>query len=211
MICVYLLFQIYTGCYDGSVQAVKLNLMQNHRCWVRVWMQVADDQDSLCRWCKVFKKKLFTQHILVAGFHLGVEIKKTDVHIDVLEHIFLATKLCYGRPGKMLTWSVNCHLCTQKSSSSHLVFINGIIEISIEFHNTHHFFFSQHCSTVVLNLLSLWLLKCLSAKSSGCNQFSKRAIMKMSCSPTVCLNSCNFCCFPTNYLSFCCLILQSGL
>ncbi|KAM7376314.1 hypothetical protein PAMP_006056 [Pampus punctatissimus] len=24
---------IYTGCYDGSVQAVKLNLMQNHRCW----------------------------------------------------------------------------------------------------------------------------------------------------------------------------------
>ncbi|XP_029316273.1 LOW QUALITY PROTEIN: zinc finger protein 106 [Cottoperca gobio] len=23
---------IYTGCYDGSVQAVKLNLMQNHRC-----------------------------------------------------------------------------------------------------------------------------------------------------------------------------------
>lgn len=28
-------FQIYTGCYDGSVQAVKLNLLQNHRCWVR--------------------------------------------------------------------------------------------------------------------------------------------------------------------------------
>lgn len=24
---------IYTGCYDGSVKAVKLNLMQNHRCW----------------------------------------------------------------------------------------------------------------------------------------------------------------------------------
>ncbi|CAB1449619.1 unnamed protein product [Pleuronectes platessa] len=24
---------IYTGCYDGSVQATKLNLMQNHRCW----------------------------------------------------------------------------------------------------------------------------------------------------------------------------------
>uniref|UniRef100_A0A8C5GKX9 Zinc finger protein 106-like n=1 Tax=Gouania willdenowi TaxID=441366 RepID=A0A8C5GKX9_GOUWI len=24
---------IYTGCYDGSVQAVKLNLMQSHRCW----------------------------------------------------------------------------------------------------------------------------------------------------------------------------------
>lgn len=24
---------IYTGCYDGSVQAVKLNLMQNNRCW----------------------------------------------------------------------------------------------------------------------------------------------------------------------------------
>ncbi|XP_068573698.1 LOW QUALITY PROTEIN: zinc finger protein 106 [Cebidichthys violaceus] len=24
---------IYTGCYDGSVQAVKLNLMQNYRCW----------------------------------------------------------------------------------------------------------------------------------------------------------------------------------
>lgn len=27
--------QIYTGCYDGSVQAVKLNLMKNYRCWVR--------------------------------------------------------------------------------------------------------------------------------------------------------------------------------
>ncbi|KAM6915438.1 zinc finger protein 106 [Xenentodon cancila] len=24
---------IYTGCYDGSIQAVKLNLIQNHRCW----------------------------------------------------------------------------------------------------------------------------------------------------------------------------------
>ncbi|XP_011618134.2 zinc finger protein 106 isoform X1 [Takifugu rubripes] len=24
---------IYTGCYDGSVQAVKMNLLQNHRCW----------------------------------------------------------------------------------------------------------------------------------------------------------------------------------
>ncbi|KAJ8401128.1 hypothetical protein AAFF_G00387100 [Aldrovandia affinis] len=24
---------IYTGCYDGSVQAVRLNLIQNHRCW----------------------------------------------------------------------------------------------------------------------------------------------------------------------------------
>ncbi|XP_019961206.2 zinc finger protein 106 [Paralichthys olivaceus] len=24
---------IYTGCYDGSVQAVKLNLMQNYHCW----------------------------------------------------------------------------------------------------------------------------------------------------------------------------------
>ncbi|XP_068961939.1 zinc finger protein 106 isoform X2 [Petaurus breviceps papuanus] len=24
---------IYTGCYDGSIQAVKLNLMQNFRCW----------------------------------------------------------------------------------------------------------------------------------------------------------------------------------
>lgn len=31
----YFVFQIYTGCYDGSVQAVKLNLMQNYRCWVR--------------------------------------------------------------------------------------------------------------------------------------------------------------------------------
>ncbi|XP_031227442.1 zinc finger protein 106 isoform X2 [Mastomys coucha] len=27
---------IYTGCYDGSIQAVRLNLMQNYRCWVRV-------------------------------------------------------------------------------------------------------------------------------------------------------------------------------
>ncbi|CAH2328428.1 zinc finger 106 isoform X1 [Pelobates cultripes] len=24
---------IYTGCYDGTVQAVRLNLMQNYRCW----------------------------------------------------------------------------------------------------------------------------------------------------------------------------------
>uniref|UniRef100_A0A1A8IW51 C2H2-type domain-containing protein n=1 Tax=Nothobranchius kuhntae TaxID=321403 RepID=A0A1A8IW51_NOTKU len=24
---------IYSGCYDGTVQAIKLNLMQNHRCW----------------------------------------------------------------------------------------------------------------------------------------------------------------------------------
>ncbi|NXS46297.1 ZN106 protein, partial [Balaeniceps rex] len=24
---------IYTGCYDGSVRAVRLNLMQNYRCW----------------------------------------------------------------------------------------------------------------------------------------------------------------------------------
>ncbi|XP_034382934.1 zinc finger protein 106-like [Cyclopterus lumpus] len=24
---------VYTGCYDGSVQAVKLNLMKNYRCW----------------------------------------------------------------------------------------------------------------------------------------------------------------------------------
>nr|XP_023698912.1 zinc finger protein 106-like isoform X2 [Paramormyrops kingsleyae] len=24
---------IYTGCYDGSVQAIRLNLMQNYRCW----------------------------------------------------------------------------------------------------------------------------------------------------------------------------------
>lgn len=24
---------IYTGCYDGSVKAVRLNLIQNHRCW----------------------------------------------------------------------------------------------------------------------------------------------------------------------------------
>lgn len=26
--------QIYTGCYDGTIQAVKLNLMKNYRCWV---------------------------------------------------------------------------------------------------------------------------------------------------------------------------------
>lgn len=30
-----LFLQIYTGCYDGSIQAVRLNLMQNYRCWVR--------------------------------------------------------------------------------------------------------------------------------------------------------------------------------
>lgn len=29
------MFQVYTGCYDGSVEAVKLNLLQNFRCWVR--------------------------------------------------------------------------------------------------------------------------------------------------------------------------------
>lgn len=28
-------FQIYTGCYDGSLQAVKMNLLQNYRCRVR--------------------------------------------------------------------------------------------------------------------------------------------------------------------------------
>uniref|UniRef100_A0A8C1HM20 Zinc finger protein 106 n=1 Tax=Cyprinus carpio carpio TaxID=630221 RepID=A0A8C1HM20_CYPCA len=27
------LLQIYTGCYDGSVRAVRLNLIQNYRCW----------------------------------------------------------------------------------------------------------------------------------------------------------------------------------
>ncbi|CAG01232.1 unnamed protein product, partial [Tetraodon nigroviridis] len=26
-------FQIYTGCYDGSLQAVKMNLLQTYRCW----------------------------------------------------------------------------------------------------------------------------------------------------------------------------------
>lgn len=41
LVCVYssdminLFLQIYTGCYDGSIQAVRLNLMQNYRCWVR--------------------------------------------------------------------------------------------------------------------------------------------------------------------------------
>ncbi|KAM8831521.1 zinc finger protein 106 isoform 2-T2 [Spinachia spinachia] len=25
--------QVYTGCYDGTIQAVKLNLMKNYRCW----------------------------------------------------------------------------------------------------------------------------------------------------------------------------------
>lgn len=38
------LFQIYTGCYDGSVKAVKLNLMQNHRCWVKYAVA------NLCGW-----------------------------------------------------------------------------------------------------------------------------------------------------------------
>lgn len=36
-------FQIYTGCYDGSVQAVKLNLLQNYRCWVREGRVFPDD------------------------------------------------------------------------------------------------------------------------------------------------------------------------
>lgn len=31
-----LFLQIYTGCYDGSIQAVRLNLMQNYRCWVSI-------------------------------------------------------------------------------------------------------------------------------------------------------------------------------
>lgn len=41
MIC---LLQIYTGCYDGSVRAVKLNLIQNYRCWVRNWAH------DICDW-----------------------------------------------------------------------------------------------------------------------------------------------------------------
>lgn len=32
--CVCLL-ELYTGCYDGTIQAVKLNLIKNFRCWVR--------------------------------------------------------------------------------------------------------------------------------------------------------------------------------
>lgn len=35
MVTLHFVFQIYTGCYDGSVQAVKLNLLQNFRCRVR--------------------------------------------------------------------------------------------------------------------------------------------------------------------------------
>lgn len=34
-LCVCLL-QIYTGCSDGSIQAVKINLIENFRCWVRL-------------------------------------------------------------------------------------------------------------------------------------------------------------------------------
>lgn len=34
--CFRFVSQIYTGCYDGSLQAVKMNLLQNHRCWVRL-------------------------------------------------------------------------------------------------------------------------------------------------------------------------------
>lgn len=38
--CMTLVFvlQIYTGCYDGSVRAVRLNLIQNYRCMVRLGM-----------------------------------------------------------------------------------------------------------------------------------------------------------------------------
>ncbi len=39
--------QIYTGCYDGSIQAVKLNLMKNYRCWVRT-------QDTQSEVMKIF-------------------------------------------------------------------------------------------------------------------------------------------------------------
>lgn len=35
MLVLRFVFQIYTGCYDGSLQAVKMNLLQNYRCWVR--------------------------------------------------------------------------------------------------------------------------------------------------------------------------------
>lgn len=37
-LCICVL-QIYTGSNDGSVQAVKINLMKNFRCWVRAdWL-----------------------------------------------------------------------------------------------------------------------------------------------------------------------------
>lgn len=36
--------QIYTGCYDGSVQAVKLNLMKNYRCWVKDFFNLILEQ-----------------------------------------------------------------------------------------------------------------------------------------------------------------------
>lgn len=42
--------QIYTGCYDGSVQAVKLNLMKNYRCWVKDFFYFRTD-DHICHFC----------------------------------------------------------------------------------------------------------------------------------------------------------------
>lgn len=38
--------QVYTGCYDGTVQAVKLNLMKNYRCWVTTQRRFTERKPS---------------------------------------------------------------------------------------------------------------------------------------------------------------------
>lgn len=49
--------QIYTGCSDGSVQAVKLNLTKNHHCWVKnafsFWV-------PLCHFCVTWSPCVMT-------------------------------------------------------------------------------------------------------------------------------------------------------
>ncbi|KAL4630392.1 zinc finger protein 106-like [Arapaima gigas] len=80
---------IYTGCYDGTIQAVRLNLMQNYRCWwhgctlifgvvAHLHQHLLTDHTSptfqvvKCRWkhCEAFfsvrngTKKDFPEHML---------------------------------------------------------------------------------------------------------------------------------------------------
>ncbi|KAG7219960.1 hypothetical protein INR49_018492 [Caranx melampygus] len=50
MIRVYDL-QIYSGCYDGSIRAVKLNLTKNHHCW---WQNALLFSASRSIWCSTF-------------------------------------------------------------------------------------------------------------------------------------------------------------
>lgn len=46
-LCICLL-QLYTGCHDGTVQAMKLNLIKNFRCWVRTDLEDEGQTRSGC-------------------------------------------------------------------------------------------------------------------------------------------------------------------